>query len=107
MVLSLEKVVMCAVNLFRYVRSLSSQQLGGDNVGDPNICDPKRHLASDGEDQAEGPGLIIPCGLIAASFFNDTYSVADENGPVTINVRVHPQERNTQSRNTPPKLLLT
>lgn len=76
--------------MLRYVRSLSSQQLGGDSVGDPNICDPKRRLESPPEGhELEGSGLIVPCGLIASSMFNDTYNVEDGDGrDVPINVSI-------------------
>ncbi|GMH37301.1 hypothetical protein BSKO_05174 [Bryopsis sp. KO-2023] len=52
----------------RYVRSLDSQQMGGEGSGDPTTaCDPKRML----DDKP-----IFPCGLIASSLFNDTYDLS-------------------------------
>lgn len=70
----------------RYVRSLSAQQLGGQNPGSANECSPKRILESKEGRQVNGTGLIVPCGLVAASYFNDTYAVEDANGPISINV---------------------
>lgn len=64
----------------RYVRSLSSQQLGGESAGNPTECEPKKDIQVDGEDK-----LIVPCGLIASSFFNDSFSITMKEQPLTIN----------------------
>lgn len=55
----------------RYVKSKSSKQLQGDNVtaSDTGDCAPKQFL----NDDENLP--INPCGLVAWSFFNDTYEV--------------------------------
>ncbi|XP_059317637.1 ALA-interacting subunit 1-like [Lycium ferocissimum] len=56
----------------RYVKSRSDQQLKSANkIDDTGSCDP--------EDKANGKP-IVPCGLIAWSLFNDTYSFTSSNG---------------------------
>ena len=67
--------------LRRYVRSLDSKQLGGDNstIG---ACDPYSHVSTAG---ATNNGIIDPCGLIAHSNFNDTITVL--NPGITLDVR--------------------
>ena len=55
----------------RYVKSRSDSQLRGtgDNLSSTSDCDPQQVL------QADTSKLIMPCGLIAWSYFNDTYAV--------------------------------
>lgn len=55
----------------RYVKSRSDSQLRGtgDNLSSTSDCDPEQTL------QADSSKLIMPCGLIAWSYFNDTYAV--------------------------------
>ncbi|KAK4353682.1 hypothetical protein RND71_025876 [Anisodus tanguticus] len=56
----------------RYVKSRSDQQLKSKNkIDDTGSCDP--------EDKVNGKP-IVPCGLIAWSLFNDTYSFSTNNG---------------------------
>ncbi|XP_060212614.1 ALA-interacting subunit 1-like [Lycium barbarum] len=56
----------------RYVKSRSDQQLkSADKFDDTGSCDP--------EDKVNGKP-IVPCGLIAWSLFNDTYSFTSSNG---------------------------
>jgi len=50
----------------RYVKSRSDAQLSGDDVGSTSSCDPLSDLPD-----TEKP--LYPCGLIANSFFNDTF----------------------------------
>lgn len=58
----------------RYVRSLDSQQLGGASSTAPAACDPKSTLKN-AQNESES---IFPCGLIAASFFNDSFTLQME-----------------------------
>lgn len=61
----------------RYVKSRSDQQLRhNSSVNDVSACRP--------EDTANGRP-IVPCGLIAWSLFNDTYSFAISNRNLTVN----------------------
>ena len=55
----------------RYVKSRSDSQLRGtgDNLSSTSDCDPEQVL------QPDPSKLIMPCGLIAWSYFNDTYAV--------------------------------
>ena len=55
----------------RYVKSRSDSQLRGtgDNLSSTSDCDPEQVL------QPDSSKLIMPCGLIAWSYFNDTYAV--------------------------------
>uniref|UniRef100_A0A6N2LQA4 ALA-interacting subunit n=1 Tax=Salix viminalis TaxID=40686 RepID=A0A6N2LQA4_SALVM len=56
----------------RYVKSRSDKQLKSlKNENDTSSCKPE-HLATNG-------GAIVPCGLIAWSLFNDTYSFSRQN----------------------------
>jgi len=56
----------------RYVKSRSDDQLAGSDVDDTAACDPL-------EDANNGLQLY-PCGLIANSFFNDSYSGFTDGG---------------------------
>jgi len=51
----------------RYVKSRSDTQLSGDKVNDLVSCDP---LLDNGGNPSKG---LYPCGLVAASTFNDSY----------------------------------
>jgi len=66
----------------RYVRSLDSKQLGGEN-STTGACDPFSHVSVAG---APNNGIIDPCGLIAHSNFNDSIAVLSPAG-VTLDVR--------------------
>jgi len=60
----------------RYVKSRSDAQLSGDDVGSTSSCDPLSDL----------PGTSIPlypCGLIANSFFNDTFKACKKTSGST------------------------
>ncbi|KAL0022026.1 hypothetical protein WJX77_007340 [Trebouxia sp. C0004] len=63
----------------RYVKSRSDSQLRGtDSLSSTPDCDPEQVLRPDPSK------LIMPCGLIAWSYFNDTYAVtADIAGTAT------------------------
>eukprot|EP00899_Mesostigma_viride_P017510 jgi/Mesvir1/25760/Mv01937-RA.1 len=62
----------------RYVKSRSDAQLRNDKPKDVSTCDPQDYLYGVENDT----NLINPCGLVAWSFFNDTYSLkkVDYNG---------------------------
>jgi hypothetical protein len=57
----------------RYVTSRAADQLHGDYVADGGLdaCDPLRRNASG--------AILVPCGLAARSFFNDTFDVTHES----------------------------
>ncbi|WCJ28639.1 ALA-interacting subunit 1 [Euphorbia peplus] len=62
----------------RYVKSRSDQQLrslSGEN--DTDACKP--------ENTNGGNAAIVPCGLIAWSLFNDTYSFSRNNAQIPVN----------------------
>jgi len=62
---------------FRYVKSRSDEQLRDHNEeNSTSACKP--------EDTANGKA-IVPCGLIAWSLFNDTYSFSRDNRNLTVN----------------------
>ncbi|KAL6975036.1 ALA-interacting subunit 3 [Sarracenia purpurea var. burkii] len=61
----------------RYVKSRSDEQLKSpDSENETSTCKP--------EDTANGLS-IVPCGLIAWSLFNDTYSFSNNNQHLTVN----------------------
>uniref|UniRef100_A0A914W5U8 Cell cycle control protein n=1 Tax=Plectus sambesii TaxID=2011161 RepID=A0A914W5U8_9BILA len=61
----------------RYVKSRSDAQLAGDykSVGD---CAPYAYGDDNGVKKP-----IVPCGAVANSMFNDTFTLSGPNGPVT------------------------
>lgn len=65
-------------NILRYVKSRSEQQLRNINYeNDTSTCKP--------EDTVNGT-TIVPCGLVAWSMFNDTFSFSTKNNeklPIT------------------------
>lgn len=62
---------------FRYVKSRSDEQLRDRNKeNSTSACKP--------EDTANGKA-IVPCGLIAWSLFNDTYSFSRDNRSLKVN----------------------
>ncbi|KAI5674529.1 hypothetical protein M9H77_14893 [Catharanthus roseus] len=62
----------------RYVKSRSDQQLRDpDSANDVSACKPEDTLANG--------SAIVPCGLIAWSLFNDTYSLSRNNQQLSIN----------------------
>ncbi|CAL5062881.1 unnamed protein product [Urochloa decumbens] len=63
----------------RYARSRSIRQLSDPKMArDTRLCKPE--AAADG-------GAIVPCGLVAWSLFNDTYSFARGNETLAVNKR--------------------
>ena len=80
----------------RYVKSRSNEQLMGNNLSVDQLddCDPikrnkdlGREFAYDGVTALEPDDPAFPCGLVAKSFFNDTFSLSrvGESTPITIN----------------------
>ena len=64
----------------RYVRSRDDNQMGRGPSGAPaEKCAPRRF--ANGEPDG---GAIVPCGLVAASYFNDTFAVSVGGQPVAI-----------------------
>jgi len=62
----------------RYVKSRSDAQLQGDEAADLSACAPLDVSPTD-------PDLnLYPCGLIANSYFNDTFAVKFENSTVEL-----------------------
>lgn len=68
------------MNFFRYVKSMNEKQLVGENPGSNALkdCEPKLKL--------NGSAIVNPCGLMAWSYFNDSYSAAviDHNSQALI-----------------------
>ncbi|XP_008809887.2 ALA-interacting subunit 3-like [Phoenix dactylifera] len=61
----------------RYVKSRNDEQLmSAKKANDSSGCDPEA---------TTGNGTIVPCGLIAWSLFNDTYSFIHGNKNITVN----------------------
>lgn len=61
----------------RYVKSRNDEQLrSGNSVNETSDCKP--------EDYANG-AVIVPCGLIAWSLFNDTYNFSRNNEQLSLN----------------------
>ncbi|PSS14291.1 ALA-interacting subunit like [Actinidia chinensis var. chinensis] len=62
----------------RYVKSRSDEQLKNSNSeSDTSSCKPEGTIANGSS--------IVPCGLIAWSLFNDTYSFSRNNQQLTVN----------------------
>jgi LEM3 (ligand-effect modulator 3) family / CDC50 family len=73
------------------VRSIDSKQLAGDNVTS-SACQPLQYVNSTGGQQEwnwqmPDGGAINPCGLIAWSYFNDTFTVLNGKTQAPIDVR--------------------
>jgi hypothetical protein len=60
----------------RYVRSVSYNQLHGKEVSTKDLveCKPQRDLFGSGNSSFVDGGLIEPCGVIAWSNFNDSFT---------------------------------
>jgi hypothetical protein len=62
----------------RYVKSRNDQQLRGEKVtswSDISDCDPVKSLG----DSSNKNNFFLPCGLIAKSYFNDTFELRSPN----------------------------
>jgi hypothetical protein len=71
-------------NYRRYVRSLDSSQLGGEN-STSSACDPIRYVNNRGSNpDLPNGGRINPCGLIAWSNFNDTFAVTSGGRSIAV-----------------------
>ena len=81
----------------RYVKSRSFAQLNGKNLekGDLKDCDPiilnkdlgvNITLAADKVTKLDPEKPAVPCGLVAKSFYNDTYKIvkASDSTPIEI-----------------------
>jgi len=75
----------------RYVKSRSDQQLAGKSSTGDN-CEPQ--LYTEGADPKE----INPCGLIAWSFFNDTYSFKVDGAPLVVSEKGIAWESDVESK---------
>ena len=70
-------------NARRYVKSKSIDQLTGDNINAVDNCDPLEYnsemgfnentTAIDNITKLKNESIAVPCGLIAKTFFNDSY----------------------------------
>lgn len=73
----------------RYVRSLNSDQTGGENVApsDLGACAPQQ-FADVLQDGTPAPPntAINPCGLMAYSYFNDTFDLTDGSRSMGLDV---------------------
>lgn len=63
----------------RYVKSRSDEQIRGDASGAQSACEPKVYTGGDSKLE------VSPCGLIAWSFFNDTYDFSLNGAPLAVN----------------------
>lgn len=72
----------------RYVRSIDSKQLGGKNSSS-SVCSPAQYVGNDASNPLGLPdgGRINPCGLIANSNFNDSFTASVGAVPLPIDVR--------------------
>eukprot|EP00012_Vannella_robusta_P013539 CAMPEP_0206200608 /NCGR_PEP_ID=MMETSP0166-20121206/10985_1 /ASSEMBLY_ACC=CAM_ASM_000260 /TAXON_ID=95228 /ORGANISM="Vannella robusta, Strain DIVA3 518/3/11/1/6" /LENGTH=235 /DNA_ID=CAMNT_0053618987 /DNA_START=108 /DNA_END=812 /DNA_ORIENTATION=- len=64
----------------KYYGSRSFSQLRGENANDYDTlggCTPK---ISEDDEENDPSAVFLPCGLIATSFFNDTYTLLKDNG---------------------------
>ena len=78
--------------LCRYVRSRADNQMAGHG-SDASSCEPERYVNGSANSALTNNGVIDPCGLIAWSFFNDTYTLADASGnsvPVDVSLQNSP-----------------
>jgi len=65
----------------RYVKSRNDQQLRGDSVSSYKSledCDPRKSVG----DSSNPDNFYLPCGLIAWSLFNDTFSLRKDNATI-------------------------
>jgi len=65
----------------RYVRSRNDKQMGSvTSTTAGSSCAPEQYVNGSGNGALPADGNIDPCGLIAWSFFNDTYSLTRASG---------------------------
>jgi len=69
----------------RYVKSRSDAQLRGEVVSYSDVETPCSPIVSANGEESDD-AVYLPCGLIAWSYFNDTFSVAAEGGGNAINL---------------------
>mmetsp|Transcript_3639 Transcript_3639/g.3110 ORF Transcript_3639/g.3110 Transcript_3639/m.3110 type:complete len:215 (-) Transcript_3639:127-771(-) len=88
----------------RYIKSRSSDQLAGEEIDSTSDCDPLvtneemgKTVSIEGN-QLDPRDVAVPCGLIAGSFFNDTFEIN--------NIRINeegiawPSDKNEKFKNT-------
>ena len=66
----------------RYVKSRSETQLAG-GVTEDDFCEPQLYQSNNGSTTASD-AKINPCGLIAWSYFNDTYTFDVDGAPLAV-----------------------
>ena len=80
-------------NSRRYVKSKNMDQLQGDKISDEDDCKPAVKNSEmdfgdiksiNGKDLVPG-NVAIPCGLMAKTFFNDTYQFSINNERISVN----------------------
>ena len=80
-------------NSRRYVKSKNIDQLQGNEISDTEDCSPAisnkdmdlgDKKAIDGTSDLVPDEVAIPCGLMAKTFFNDTYIFTINNNPLTV-----------------------
>ena len=84
------------LSVCRYVRSLDSDQLGGNYVDASGLgsCAPQQYADSseylDFNGAAVPPNTAInPCGLMAYSYFNDSFSLRQGSDNINLDVSSH------------------
>ena len=62
-------------NYKRYVRSRDDKQMGGGKGTPSTACQPEQYIGGAPNPALPNQGAINPCGLVAWSFFNDSFSL--------------------------------
>lgn len=73
-------------NYRRYVRSYDAQQMhdNGSAIPGASACEPFQFVGNSEDSSLLADGAIVPCGQIAHSNFNDTYSLSLDGQPIEI-----------------------
>ena len=84
----------------RYVRSRDDNQMAGKGSGSGK-CAPEQYVGGNPDPSLPAQGAVTPCGLIAWSFFNDSFgdaaSVVGPNGaPSSVPLDVSPSRSRLQ-----------
>lgn len=61
------------------MRSRDDSQNGGNNGSPSSQCEPQQYIGGQPNSSLPNNGGIVPCGLIAWSFFNDTFTVSQRS----------------------------
>eukprot|EP00339_Tiarina_fusa_P006716 CAMPEP_0117016316 /NCGR_PEP_ID=MMETSP0472-20121206/12880_1 /TAXON_ID=693140 ORGANISM="Tiarina fusus, Strain LIS" /NCGR_SAMPLE_ID=MMETSP0472 /ASSEMBLY_ACC=CAM_ASM_000603 /LENGTH=272 /DNA_ID=CAMNT_0004720331 /DNA_START=1 /DNA_END=816 /DNA_ORIENTATION=- len=64
----------------RYYSSRSFPQLRGENVNDYDELGGCTSKIAEDDEMDDPSAVFLPCGLIATSYFNDTYTLLKDNG---------------------------